>query len=72
MVSKAWKILTEDCGDISFHEKNENLQKENLYTILTDSLSKEKIHYFRSINSLNENGYIIPGMGDAGDRIFNT
>ena len=21
---------------------------------------------------LNENGYIIPGMGDAGDRIFNT
>ena len=21
---------------------------------------------------LNERGYIIPGMGDAGDRIFNT
>ena len=21
---------------------------------------------------LNEKGYIIPGMGDAGDRIFNT
>ena len=21
---------------------------------------------------LNEHGYIIPGMGDAGDRIFNT
>ena len=21
---------------------------------------------------LNENGYIIPGLGDAGDRIFNT
>ncbi len=23
-------------------------------------------------NGLNEKGYIIPGMGDAGDRIFNT
>jgi uracil phosphoribosyltransferase len=21
---------------------------------------------------LNENGYIIPGLGDAGDRIFGT
>ena len=21
---------------------------------------------------LNEKGYIVPGMGDAGDRIFNT
>ena len=21
---------------------------------------------------LNENGYIIPGLGDAGDRVFNT
>ena len=21
---------------------------------------------------LNERGYIVPGMGDAGDRIFNT
>ncbi|MDD3236791.1 MAG: uracil phosphoribosyltransferase [Candidatus Gastranaerophilales bacterium] len=23
-------------------------------------------------NSLNNNGYILPGLGDAGDRIFNT
>ena len=23
-------------------------------------------------DSLNERGYIVPGMGDAGDRIFNT
>jgi uracil phosphoribosyltransferase len=22
--------------------------------------------------TLNQNGYIIPGLGDAGDRIFNT
>jgi len=21
---------------------------------------------------LNENGYIVPGLGDAGDRVFNT
>ena len=23
-------------------------------------------------NHLNENGYIVPGLGDAGDRIFGT
>lgn len=23
-------------------------------------------------NGLNENGYIVPGLGDAGDRVFNT
>ena len=27
----------------------------------------------RSIDDyINEKGYIVPGMGDAGDRIFNT
>ena len=25
-----------------------------------------------SKNSLNENGYIYPGLGDCGDRIFGT
>ena len=29
--------------------------------------------YTAAIDShLNENGYIIPGLGDAGDRIFGT
>lgn len=23
-------------------------------------------------DSLNENGYIVPGLGDAGDRLFGT
>ncbi|MFB1009152.1 MAG: uracil phosphoribosyltransferase, partial [Sulfurospirillum sp.] len=23
-------------------------------------------------DGLNENGYIVPGLGDAGDRVFNT
>jgi uracil phosphoribosyltransferase len=38
----------------------------------------EKTHpdieiYVASIDShLNENGYIIPGLGDAGDKIFGT
>ena len=38
----------------------------------------EKAHpdievYTASIDShLNENGYIIPGLGDAGDKIFGT
>jgi len=38
----------------------------------------EKAHpdielYTASIdNHLNENGYIIPGLGDAGDKIFGT
>jgi uracil phosphoribosyltransferase len=24
------------------------------------------------LDHLNENGYIVPGLGDAGDRIFGT
>ena len=29
--------------------------------------------YTASVDShLNENGYIIPGLGDAGDKIFGT
>ena len=25
-----------------------------------------------SVLELNENGYIVPGLGDAGDRLFGT
>lgn len=31
-----------------------------------------KIYAAALDKTLNENGYIVPGLGDAGDRIFNT
>ena len=41
----------------------ENIQREfPEIEIITATIDK----------GLNEKGYIIPGLGDAGDRIFNT
>ena len=41
-----------------------------------DALSKAhpdvKIYCAAKDEKLNEHGYIIPGLGDAGDRIFGT
>ena len=28
--------------------------------------------YIGALDDLNEHGYIVPGLGDAGDRIFGT
>ena len=33
---------------------------------------KEKILVLEDDEKLNEIGYIVPGLGDAGDRIFGT
>jgi uracil phosphoribosyltransferase len=30
------------------------------------------VYYSALDNRLNEQGYILPGLGDAGDRIFGT
>jgi uracil phosphoribosyltransferase len=30
------------------------------------------VHYPALDSRLNEQGYILPGLGDAGDRIFGT
>ena len=31
-----------------------------------------KVYTAHIDDGLNENGYIVPGLGDAGDRVFNT
>ena len=39
---------------------------------LTDSHPDVQIYCAAVDEKLNENGYIVPGLGDAGDRIFGT
>ena len=44
-----------------------------LYNYLADNYSLDVDIYLASLDDhLNENGYIVPGLGDAGDRIFGT
>ncbi|PCH23357.1 uracil phosphoribosyltransferase [Campylobacter sp. 110] len=61
--------------------KDQGIKKIKFISILAAPQGLEKfakIHsdvelYIASIDeSLNEKGYIIPGLGDAGDRVFNT
>ncbi|MGI7226054.1 uracil phosphoribosyltransferase [Campylobacter coli] len=61
--------------------KDQEVKKIKFISILAAPQGLEKfakIHsdvelYIASIDeSLNEKGYIIPGLGDAGDRVFNT
>ena len=40
--------------------------------LLCSSHPDIKIYCAAKDNALNENGYIVPGLGDAGDRIFGT
>lgn len=49
-------LLAAPEGVKAFHERHPDV---DLYTASVDS-------------HLNENGYIVPGLGDAGDRIFGT
>lgn len=39
---------------------------------ITDRYSDVKIYCAALDERLNENGYIVPGLGDAGDRLFGT
>ena len=52
-----------------------------LLTVLTCKAGVERLHHFHpdvdiytlsSKEELNEKGYLIPGLGDAGDRLFRT
>ncbi|EAI3388091.1 uracil phosphoribosyltransferase [Campylobacter jejuni] len=61
--------------------KDQGVKKIKFISILAAPQGLEKfakIHsdvelYIASIDeSLNEKGYIVPGLGDAGDRVFNT
>lgn len=40
--------------------------------LLSDAHPDVKIYCAAKDTELNENGYIVPGLGDAGDRIFGT
>lgn len=61
--------------------KQYNVGKIKLLTILTCQEGIKRVHGFHpdveiytvSANEeLNEKGYLVPGLGDAGDRLFNT
>ena len=56
LIQKAKKIAAKKAN-------TENIQKEFPEVEITVATIDE---------CLNEKGYIVPGMGDAGDRIFNT
>ena len=52
-----------------------------LLTILASQYGIERVHHFHedveiftlsAQEELNKKGYLIPGLGDAGDRLFNT
>ena len=40
--------------------------------LLNDSFPELKIITAKIVEGLNNRGYIVPGLGDAGDRLFNT
>ena len=61
-------------GDIYFSEKDWE-KVWNVYKTLYDISSAHPdvdIYLAAMDDHLNERGYIVPGLGDAGDRIFGT
>lgn len=61
--------------------KKYQVGKIHLLCVLISPMGLEKIHHFhpdvhimcvKKEEGLTEKGYLLPGMGDAGDRLFNT
>lgn len=61
--------------------KNYGVEKVKVITILASKSGLEKVHHFHPDveiytvnveNEMNEMGYLVPGLGDAGDRLFQT
>lgn len=61
--------------------KQYNVGKITLLNVLVSPIGLERLHYFHpdvfvyalSVeDGLNEKGYLLPGIGDAGDRLYNT
>jgi uracil phosphoribosyltransferase len=61
--------------------KSYEVKEIKILTILLSEFAKEKIHHFHpdvdifTINlekEINELGYLVPGLGDAGDRLYQT
>jgi uracil phosphoribosyltransferase len=40
--------------------------------LITNNIPNLKVITAKIDERLNEKGYIVPGLGDAGDRLFNT
>lgn len=61
--------------------KSYEVKEIKILTILMSEFAKERIHHFHpdveifTINiekEINEHGYLVPGLGDAGDRLYQT
>lgn len=61
--------------------KQYDVGKIKVLALLAAPEGLERLHYFHEDvevcvvnieNGLNENGYLLPGLGDAGDRLYNT
>lgn len=61
--------------------KQYDVGKIKMLTILTCKEGVDRVHHFHedveiltlsSSEELNEKGYLVPGLGDAGDRLFGT
>ncbi len=61
--------------------KSYEVKEIKILTILLSEFAKERIHNFHpdveifTLNiekEINENGYLVPGLGDAGDRLYQT
>jgi uracil phosphoribosyltransferase len=61
--------------------KNYGVGKIKVISILASKSGLEKVHHFHPDvevytvnieNEINELGYLVPGLGDAGDRLFQT
>ncbi len=61
--------------------KSYEVQEIKVLTILLSEFAKKKIHHFHpdveiyTLNiekEINELGYLVPGLGDAGDRLYQT
>ncbi|WP_127718062.1 uracil phosphoribosyltransferase [Halobacteriovorax sp. HLS] len=61
--------------------KEYKVGKIKMLTLLVSPEGLERVHHFHpdvdiytvsKENGLNEKGYLLPGLGDAGDRLYNT
>lgn len=61
--------------------KSYEVKEIKVLTILLSEYAKERIHHFHpdvdiyTLNietEINESGYLVPGLGDAGDRLYQT
>jgi uracil phosphoribosyltransferase len=61
--------------------KSYEVKEIKILTILLSDFAKQRIHHFHPDveiftlqieQEINELGYLVPGLGDAGDRLYQT